>query len=329
MNLRNFSRGIINLLCAFTLIVALPGCVASDDSGGGDGGGGQTVTDPKDVVWDASMSKDDLVVILLDMGISLPPDASKAEVVATLEQETGCGCFGATCGTGYCGHECGGCETDKGEACYAGSCVQAASCPEMELNAAEASALIQIQIEAETQRFRYEAALEGKNLEVLRVMSNTTTADSIGPGTYDLRLFDASACELCVRAYRECVDGVCGDTYVATAGKLVIEKGVTGSNFVGSVSELLFEQAYEDPKTGNVYVLTHSAVKRHCVGSMTLDSAIKESIIEPSDCNPEGDGVTIGSAIGDFQAQNCLGETVSLHGGCGSKAFWVVAAAGW
>ena len=39
MNLRNFSRGIINLLCTFTLIVAMPGCVASDDSGGGDGGG--------------------------------------------------------------------------------------------------------------------------------------------------------------------------------------------------------------------------------------------------------------------------------------------------
>ena len=326
MNLRTIVRATFTLLCACALMISTPGC---GTSGGGSDDDGGTTTEPTDVEWNASMSRDDLVLLLLEMGISLPPDASKAEVVATLEQETGCGCFGATCGTGYCGHECGSCDSDMGQSCYAGSCVQAASCPEMDLNAASASALVQIQIEAETQRFRYEAELEGKNLEVLRVMSNTTTADAIGPGTYDLRLFDASACELCARAYRECVDGVCGDTYVATAGKIVIEKGVNGANFIGSIDGLLFEQAYEDPKTGNVYVLTHSAVKRHCVGSMALDSAIKESVIEPSDCNPEGDGVTIGSAIGDFQAENCLGEVVNLHSGCGTKAMWVVAAAGW
>ena len=315
------------MLCAAVLMIASPGCASS--GGDGESGGGGNTTDPKDVEWRADMPKDDLVQILLDMGISLPPDASKDEVVATLEQETGCGCFGATCGTGYCGHECGGCEEEKGEACYTGSCIQAASCPEMDLNAAEASALVQVLLEADTQRFRYEAQLEGKNLETLRVMSNTTTAEAVGPGTYDLRLYDPSACELCVRAYRDCVDGACGETYVAASGKLIIDKGVKGDAFVGSLDGLLFEQAYEDPKTGNVYVLTHSAVKRHCVGSMVLDSSIKESVIEPSDCNPEGDGVTIGSAIGDFQAQNCLGEILNLHKGCGSKAFWVVAAAGW
>jgi hypothetical protein len=326
MNRRPIIRVLVTLFCIASLAGLTTGCTDS----GGDGGSGSNTTEPTpNTDWRASMPKDELVGILLGMGISLPPDASKAEVVATLEQETGCGCFGATCGTGYCGHECGGCDETKGEGCYAGTCVQSGSCPEMDLNAATSTALIQVQVEAETQRFRYEAELEGKNLEMLRVMSNTTTVDAIGPGTYDLRLFDISACELCARAYRQCTDGVCGETYVATAGKVVIEKGVNGTTFLGSVEGLLFEQSYEDPKTGNVYVLGHSAVKRHCVGSLSMDTAIEETVIEPSDCNPDGNGVTIGSAIGDFQAENCLGELVNLHVGCGAKAMWVVAAAGW
>jgi hypothetical protein len=297
--------------------------------GGGGGDDDPVVKDPSEIVWSQDMSKAEMVEILLTIGISLPPDATSDEVRATLEQETGCGCFGATCGTGYCDHQCGTCDGDLGQTCFSGTCVVVNSCPEMALTAAEESAILKIQLEAGTQRFRYEASLGGNNLETIRIMTNTTTADALGPGTYDLRLFDISSCELCARAYRQCADGSCGESYVATAGKLTIEQGFNDTALVGTLDDLLFEESYEDPKTGSVYVLNHANVKRHCVGSMTLNSDIEEMKIEPTDCDPEGDGVTVGSAVADFEALNCLGETLNLHSACGSKAVWVVGAAGW
>lgn len=316
------THGLLTICVVGGFLLPLTGCV----------GGGSAPADPVPaaITWDRDMSADQLMEVLLALDISTPPDATHDQLVATLEQETGCGCFGATCGEGYCGHPCGTCDSEVGESCYSGTCIVPGNCPEMDLSATTQEAVLKIQVEAGTQRFRLDTALAGNNLEKIRIMANTTTADSIGPGTYDLRLFDASICELCVRAYRLCEEGgSCGDTYVATAGKLVIEKGLTGETFTGSLSDVLFQQSYEDPKTGSVYILDHNSVKTHCVATLPLDTAIEEIVVEPSDCDPAGNGVTIGSTIGDFEAQNCLGETVNLHSACGSKAVWVVGAAGW
>jgi len=270
------------------------------------------------------MTKDELRLVLEQLGTTVPPDATHDELVATLEQETGCGCFGAECGEGYCGHQCGTCEIDQSE-CFSGSCVTHSTCPQIQPEAAEQDAVLKNNLE--TIQFRYEAALSNTEFDMIKVMSNSATQTVIGSGTYDLRRYDPSACELCVRAYKGCVDGLCTETYVATAGTITLEHAVDGENFVASLANVKFDQSYEDPKTGSVYPFPQPLAR--CVTTMDMTTKTETIIVEPSDCDPDGNGITIGSSIGDFTLTNCLGDPVSLHGACGAKAVWIVAAAGW
>ncbi len=109
-----------------------------------------------------------------------------------------------------------------------------------------------------------------------------------------------------------------------------IDSDLQGNTITGRVSDLHFQQSYEDPKTGNVYLLPEQGnPKCVTVAEFEFNAPVETIVVEPSDCDPFGDGVTIGSSIGDIEAINCLGETVNLHQYCGAKAMWLVAVAGW
>ena len=195
----------------------------------------------EDVTWSQDMTKEELLEVLLKLGVFMSPEASREEVIATLEQKTGCGCFGAVCGTGYCDHQCGSC--GENFSCFSGSCITELDCRDTLGGLSDDSALLRNNLE--TYQFRYEAIITGEEFDMLKITSNTAIEQALGAGTYDLRLQDISACELCVRAYKGCSNGVCAETYVARAGQVTLEGAIGSPTFKGTMKHLRFEQAYE------------------------------------------------------------------------------------
>ena len=310
----------------FTLAVGIAGLSACDHERGNSPL--EPAVTAADLEWRQDMSKDELLAVLNALDVDVSPNADMDEIIAMLEAVTGCGCFGATCGTGYCGHECGNCDGADKE-CFSGTCQEIWECTAAKI---EPTAEAAFSKSADgTLQVRYEANVDSESFDKVRIQSNTSVAGAVQPGTYDLRLFDISACEVCVRAYKDCNEYECLESYVATSGTIELDSGLDGELMLGRTSDLRFEQSYEDPKTGNVYVLptlTQQPDPR-CSSGFEFNTAIDMIALEPGECFPEGDGVTIGSHIGNFEAINCLGETVSLHQYCGARAMWIVAMAGW
>lgn len=309
------------LLAALVLGGAAVGLACS--SGGGAG------PEPIDTDWRREMDLEQLLAIAEALGLDLVEDTASTKitheaVVAALEEETGCGCFGATCGTGYCGHECGTCD-GAGEACFAGACETQGSCPTTALALGAQTAVLRN--DTETLKFRYEAALTGGELQKLRIFSNTPVATPLGPGTYDLRQRDLAECNPCLAAYSLCTEESCGRAWVARAGVVEIEAIEPGGAFRGKVTNAKLEAAYEDPKTGVFTILEQFGAA--CVEEVAFEASVEEIVVEPSDCDPQGNGITVGSKLRDFTLDNCYGEPVSFHATCGAPAVWLIAATGW
>jgi hypothetical protein len=264
-----------------------------------------------------------LLAIAAQLGVEVDAGATKDEVVAALEEATGCGCFGAICGIGACDHPCGTC---AGEAqCYGGFCENPWDCPLISVVLSNPTAMLKD--DTETIQFRYEAQVMGSDFDLLRIESKTLSGAGLGPGTYDLRHFDPGECELCVTAYSYCSGSECAETWIALGGVVQLDAAPEGGQIQGHAGNLKLEQGYRDPKTGNVFPLPNA--QGRCVESYSFEAEVDILVIEPTDCDPEGTGIMLGDKIGDFTVQNCLGEEVNLHKVCGTKALWLVAAAGW
>lgn len=325
------------LIAAGLLALAIgPGCGDTEPTGsGGEGGGGVggeggAGGEPVGEDWNREMTLEELIAVAEALGLNLVEEGESSEVtkeavVDALEDATGCGCFGALCGTGECGHECGSCEGES-ETCFAGLCEAPHTCKQITVSATLEDAVLRN--DTETLKFRYEAEVEaGGDLEKLKIFSNTKVDEPLGPGTYDLRHKKLGECSPCIAAYKGCSeDGSCAFAFVARAGVVEIES-ISGESFKGNFHELKFDAAYEDPKTGVFTVLEQ--FDPVCVEQYAFDSKLEEVIIEPQSCDPEGNGTTVGSKLRDFTLENCLGDQVNFHVGCDSKALWLVAAAGW
>lgn len=285
---------------------------------------------PVDTNWNQGMDLDQLKIIAEALGIELVEEGesskvTKEDVVTALEKETKCGCFGAVCGTGDCAHECGTCAGS--DTCFAGTCETVTSCPVSAPVADTQTA--KLRNDTETLKFRYDAELPaGSAFERIRLYYNATVDEPLGPGTYKLRHRSMADCKPCVVAYTGCgSEGVCSQPFIAQAGVVEIDEITPDGRFKGNIAELKFEAAYEDPKTGFFYTTPLLGVE--CVSKFDFDTQLVSEVIEPEACDPEGNGTGIGNKIGDFALQNCLGEDVQMHSGCGKKALWLIAAAGW
>jgi len=280
--------------------------------------------------WNQDMSEEELREIAEALGVNLVEEGtsskiSKDDIVAALEEATGCGCFGAVCGTGKCGHQCGTC-TDG--SCFSGTCEDQATCPTTDVTASSQKA--QLFNDTESLKFRYDAELPaGSAFDKVRITYNAAVDDALPPGTYDLRERGLNDCKPCVTAYKDCLPdgGACATAFVAQAGQVQIDEITPDGQFRGSLTDLKFETAYEDPKTGLYTILTQFGA--NCVPTFAFDVNLESIIQEPQDCDPEGNGTMIGNKLADFTLQNCNGEDVNLHSACGKKALWLIAAAGW
>jgi hypothetical protein len=275
------------------------------------------------------MALEELLAIADALGLALVEEGASSKVthesvVAALEDATGCGCFGATCGEGYCGHDCGAC-AGAAEACFAGACETASSCPLTPLALGAQEALLRD--DTETLKFRYQAELTGGELQRLRIFSNTPVATPLGPGTYDLRQRALGECNPCLSAYSLCGAEVCGQAWVARAGVVEIDELGGDGAFSGRLWGVKLEAAYEDPKTGVFTILPQFGAR--CVEEVAFAAPVVKTVVEPTDCDPVGNGTTPGSKLRDFTLDNCYGEPVSFHSSCGTKALWLVGATGW
>jgi hypothetical protein len=322
---RDGHRGLARFLSVLALLcgVWFWGCGDTPDGGDPPPPAVTTTPDPASVEWRATMELEELLAIAELLGLNIAEGATKDEVVAALEDATGCGCFGAICGMGACDHACGTCAGDA--KCYGGFCETAWDCPVV--NVVLSSPTAMLKDDTETIQFRYEAEVAGPDFDMLRIESQTASDAGLGPGTYDLRHFDPGECELCVTTYSYCSGSECAETWIAMGGMVQLDEAPQGGTIAGHASNLKLEQGYRDPKTGNVFPLPNA--QERCVDDYTFASEVDILVIEPSDCDPAGTGNMLGDKIGDFTVQNCLGEEVNLHQVCGTKAVWLVAAAGW
>ena len=323
------SRAARRVAFAATLLFAVS---CSSGGGGGpvytapvaDASGGSDGQDASAAEWSAEMTKAQLLAIAASLGLDVDEGDDKDDIVDALEEATGCGCFGAECGVGACGHDCGAC-SERHEYCFAGLCETQYTCPIVPVAITEQSAVLKE--DGESLRLLYEATVPGKDLDSLRIVSNATPAAPLGAGTTDLARQDLATCGLCVFAYKGCNGGECAETYVATAGSVALTEPGDGARLVGTMSDLRFEQAYEDPKTGKIFILPKA--KRKCVATLAIDAPVEHLVIEPGDCLPGGTGITMGSQIADVALPNCHGDLVHLHDFCGAKAVWIDGVAGW
>ena len=319
----SMKRQLASLCCVLTAAVfALPGCAADE----------APPTSPAEVStdWNQDMSEEELREIAEALGVALVEDGTsskvtKDDIVDALEDATGCGCFGAVCGVGDCGHECGACA--DGESCFSGTCETEDSCPTATVTATSEEAVLFN--DTESLKFRYDATLpEGSAFDRIRVAYNASVDEELPPGTYNLRHRGLNDCKPCVVAYKDCLpDGPCATSFVAQAGTIQIDEITPDGRFRGSLTDIKFETAYEDPKSGLYTIL--SQFGSNCVPTFSFDAKLESIIQEPQDCDPEGNGNTIGNKLADFTLVNCNGEDVNLHSACGKKALWLIAAAGW
>ncbi len=318
-------------LASLLVIVALGaiGCPSGSDSAPGESPPPVVNTD-----WNQGMTLEELREIAEALGVDLVEEGessivSKDDVVKALEDATGCGCFGAVCGVGSCGHECGSCTGD--DTCFSGTCESTTSCHLRSLTAETQEALLRD--DTESLKFRFDATMPpGSGLDRVRIYYNSTVDDPLGPGTYDLRHHTMSDCKPCVAAYTNCLpDGTCAQPFMAQAGIVTIDEITPGGQFSGSLSNVKFDYSYEDPKTGLFTVIPsfNEQFGAECVEDFSFDVHLESIVVEPQDCDPEGNGTGINNKLRDFTLKNCNGEDVNLHSACGKKALWIIAAAGW
>jgi hypothetical protein len=316
------------LALCLLLGLSLCACVAGGGSGSDEPSKTTDATNGSDAAqpttdWNAEMSLDELLAVASSLGISFDGNPTKDEVVAALEEKTGCGCFGAICGTGQCGHFCGSC---PGSAfCFSGACEDEASCPSPPLEST--GQMAQTQEEEGKINFTYESVLSGADYNLVRIRSkNVSATDLPGPGTYDIAQFDPDTCTLCVTLHNGCNSTSCKENWVARGGFVEFDGTLMQTNVAGRLFEMKFEEVSEGAD-GKFDLLDDG--RDRCVSFFEFEATNDVSVIDPDACSPQGTGKTIGSQIGNFTLQNCLGESVSLHDHCGKKAIWVVGAAGW
>ena len=314
------------MLVLLMVCLCFAGC--GDGSASTDPNDPHTHTDATDnpqstVSWNAGMSLEELLEIAAALGLTFDGDPDKDEVVAALEEETGCGCFGAVCGTGACGHLCGSCP-DTGY-CIAGACEDDSTCPVKPLEQTEQIAWARE--EAGIVDFRYESTLAGSDYNLLRIESKGVgLANLPGPGSYDIALFDPNECVLCVTLLNGCSSVACKENWVARSGGITFDGGLMEARLAGSLHEMKFEEVSVDP---DGKFLPLDGGRDRCLVSFVFEADNAVTVIDPDACDPVGTGKEIGAKIGNFTLKNCNGDPVSLHDYCGKKAIWLVGAAGW
>jgi hypothetical protein len=239
-----------------------------------------------------------------------------------------CECGDAMCGLDACGNSCGSCDGDIGY-CLSGRCELETECPLKEISIGEVETAYMLH-DKMIDRLRLEASGSGNDIVKLEVVSNIRTDEGVplGPGTYELLVEGLTSCDLCVVAHRECNSADCQFPYVAESGFLEIDQ-IEGQppRFAGRAHGLHFTQAYYDEKTKAFQPL--GGGEPFCSEGFSFDTDLEVFVIEPGECSDDASGFNLGEEISNFEVQNCLGETINFHDNCGSKAVWLVAAAGW
>lgn len=340
------------LVCSICAIALLGACDSGGDGGGtGDetGVGAETgetaetgavdetaetgetadaTAEPEVVIpdWHASMDLDDLIDIAEQIGLPVSDGATHVDLVSMLEDATGCGCFGATCGVGACDHDCGGDSCLEGQFCFAGNCEFDGACPMKTTTMLFQDALYydngdEIQI-------RYTAEVDGDGIHRIRIYSTRDSDDPLGPGTYQLRAMDPWDCDLCVAAYRGCNSTGCQEAFMSEVGWFELDKANAYGDFVGTLHEAKFQLVDGDPYTGDFSLIPKAETM--CVEEFAFDGVMASTVVvDPDACSGGGTGTQIGDKIEDFTVNNCYGEEVALYDFCGANAVWLVAAAGW
>lgn len=164
-----------------------------------------------------------------------------------------------------------------------------------------------------------------------------------GPSTTGIQRFDSDVnyqtCSYCLTLETGCQNTTCEKLYLATTGNVQLQAVSTqeGSPVGLRVNELMFEEITLD---GDFRSTKVEGAKAYCLRDVGLSGLVgvadepttKEvEASQPQDaCVSAGTGTGIGHNIKNFNLQNCLGETVSLHDVCGTyQAIWMVTTAGW
>lgn len=327
---RTFVPGLAVVCCCSWLWLA--GCPESSSSPA-DASASSDLGGKIDVEWSQDMSDEELRAAAEEAGIELPPDATREEIIAKLEEATGCGCFGAVCGTGACDHVCGEPCQGLGESCFGGVCETPSSCPNLPAAVADTASATLVEDDEDLTLI---ASLDVQSQVLQRVVIRVarTTSDPLEPGSYHLRATATNDCDVCVVGYGECHGNLCSDIWVSEVG--VVEIVRAGDVLEGTIRELKLSRHYRDEMTSALVPLGEDQV--WCVGELDFEVPVTHEVVppdppppvfDPSTCNPDGTGREIGQQIKDFSLPNCLGESVSLHGMCGAKAVWVVGTTGW
>ena len=188
----------------------------------------------------------------------------------------------------------------------------------------------------------------------LEIYQNSQFGGPNASGSYQFDGSNYSNCGLCMLVYADCSDptnmGSCEKTYFAESGTVhFTAMGQIGDQLTASLEDVVLTQVTVNTETwestpveggdewcAHGYELTapiqdydNPTDTGSGTGDTPGDTTGSTGGSSAAECGP-GSGTGVGDTIADFQLQNCLGETVSLHGKCGdAKAIWMAQVAGW
>ena len=309
------------------LLLAFPACGGGDESGDSSrnedvtSAGGETSVDP----GDASDPGDDGYVAPDDTYLA-PDESEDPDTYVKEIERPSCSCGEKECGFDHCGDSCGTCP--EGSECKIGKCE---ALPLECTYQGFSSVAEQAEIDSYDNGFymHYQSLTsmtEPLDAMVIELDTRAPKNGPDGPGTYKAMYDNIGDCGLCLYLLQGWANGGYAKLLVPTQGSIEVQSLTeAGGPFKAVVHDIVFQEATFSQQTGDVTFVSNGMT--WCLKEETLQAEI---LVTQEICVPGGKGSGIGDNIADFQLQNCEGNWVSLHDGCGdAKALWLIAAAGW
>ncbi|MBM4371406.1 MAG: hypothetical protein FJ098_07105 [Deltaproteobacteria bacterium] len=162
--------------------------------------------------------------------------------------------------------------------------------------------------------------------DVIVLELETDVGGPTGPGTYDAAYTNFTSHGLWLYVLTNWNGNGYEKLLVPVQGTINISSlSAAGGQFTATTQGIQLREGVYNPNTQGIDMVAHGAT--WCLDGVVLDTPIT---ITASECVEEGTGQLLGDNIANFQLQNCNGDWVNLHDGCGdTKALWLVATAGW
>jgi hypothetical protein len=269
----------------------------------------------------ADTQDDDTFVPTSDLGVSA--DLSSGDV----PENPGCTCDGMQCGLNGCGDSCGNCP--QGKECSATfQCVAPMpACTDSGFNSVDEAAKLKTGSDGFYMHYQNLTATQPPLDALVLEIDNQGSFDGpTGPGVYDLAFTSFNQGGLWMYILYGYTQQGYSKILVPIQGTIKITQlSGSGGQFGATLQGVVMAEATLNQSTLEVNVLKNGIT--WCLDNVILHAPLA---VTQEYCVEQGSGVFIGDNIADFSLQNCNGDWVNIHEGCGkTKALWLVLVAGW